>query len=205
MKNLLFLAFVSVAFFGCTQSIEYQKHAEVEIIEENLSLDNPLTKGILYIDPSSLKSEKFKSSTALGRDDTLKISLGEFCKGASENFFSHFFTNLQISDKQDVLETNDLIIIPTIKQFKYGFYSADGIDVTARPYVSYEFNLKMFKNKKLIYNKNISINEKYLGESEFFGGGNAHYTQIAPVFQKGLSQDYKAYAREIIDTINLAH
>ena len=154
MRNLLFLAILSAIFLGCAQSIEYQKHAEVERIEENLVLDNAMAKAILYIDKATLKKESFKSSSALGSDDTLEIALGEFSQGASNDFFSHFFTNLQISDNPETLQTNDLIIIPTIQRFRYGFYSADGIDVVAKPYVSYEFNLKMYKNKKIIYNKN---------------------------------------------------
>ena len=58
MKNLLFLAFVSVAFFGCTQSIEYQKHAEVEIIEENLSFFSNFWVFILWFGKSLSKSSK---------------------------------------------------------------------------------------------------------------------------------------------------
>ena len=94
--------------------------------------------------------------------------------------------------------------MPKITNFTYGFYSPDGIDVSAKPYVSYNLNLKIFKNQKLIYNKNISSNEKNYGEEQFFGSGDDLIDEIAPIFQKAIANDFNLHAIELIDTINLA-
>ena len=93
-------------------------------------------------------------------------------------------------------------MIPDIKAFEYGFFSADGMDLDINPYVEYDFRLSIFKNGKQIYSKKLSKDEKVKGKKVFFGGGGAAYATIAPIFQNALTNDLKRHANEIISVIN---
>ena len=198
MKNLLLFTAFALVLAGCTHTAEYNRNAEIAPVNDSLQVEKALQGTIIYVPNEKFKSEKFKASTKLGNDDSISINLGEFVSGETQRFFSNFLTNLSVSKDQNALNSTGLLIIPNISSFSYGFYSADGFDVTAKPFVSYEFNLKIFKNQKLIYNKNISSAERHFGDSAFYGGGDAHHAQIAPIFQKAISTDLNAHASEIV-------
>ena len=200
-KTILFVAF-ALFLAGCTHTAQYNKNAETAPINENIQIEKALQSTIIYVSSEQFKSQKFKASSRLGNDESVSINLGEFASGETQRFFSNYLTNLVTSKDQNSLNSQGLVIIPNISSFRYGFYSADGFDVTAKPFVSYDFNLKIFKNQKLIYNKNISSDERHFGESAFYGGGDAHHAQIAPIFQKAISTDLNAHAEEIVAAIN---
>ena len=200
-KFLLFSAFALV-LAGCTHTAEYNKNAETAQVNENIQIDKALQSTIIYVSAEQFKNQKFKASSKLGNDESVSINLGEFAAGETQRFFANYLTNLITSKDPNALNSQGLIIIPNISSFRYGFYSADGFDVTAKPFVSYDFNIKIFKNQKLLYNKNISTAERHFGESAFYGGGDAHHAQIAPIFQKAISTDLSAHAEEMIAAIN---
>lgn len=205
MKKIILSSAVAMFLCGCAYEAVYNNNAQIAPIDESIKADKTLQKVVIYVDKSTLKSQNFRPSSRLGNDESLDINLGEFASKATLRFLKNHFVNVEISDNAESLNTNDLVVIPEIRSFRYGFYSADGFDVTAKPFVSYELNFKMFKNQKLLYNKNISANEKNYGESEFYGSGNLHHSMIAPIFQKAIANDFNLKAREIIDTINLAN
>ena len=200
-KALLFTAFALI-LAGCSHSVEYNRNAEVAPVDDTIAIERALQGAIIYVSADKFKNEKFKASTKLGNDDSITINLGEFVAGETKRFFDNYLTNLSVLKDQNALNSNGLLILPNISSFSYGFYSADGFDVTAKPYVSYDLNLKIFKNQKLLYNKNISTNERNFGESAFYGGGEAHHAQIAPILQKAISNDLNVHASEIIAAIN---
>ena len=200
-KTLLFTAF-ALLLAGCSHTVEYNRNAEIAPVNDNIEIERALQSTVIYVPSDKFKTEKFKASSKLGNDESVSINLGEFASGETQRFFSNYLTNLITSKDQNSLNSQGLVIIPNISSFRYGFYSADGFDVTAKPFVSYDFNLKIFKNQKLLYNKNISTAERHFGESAFYGGGDAHHAQIAPIFQKAISTDLNAHAEEIVAAIN---
>ncbi|NLK65900.1 MAG: hypothetical protein GX282_00270 [Campylobacteraceae bacterium] len=202
MKKFLFIASAFMLLLtGCSKTAEYSKNMEVRNLNTSISAAQPLQKTYVYMDKSSLGTESIKSSTALGKDE-LKIDVGNFVKEETTTFFKYYLTNLEFTTDKNVLNSGALIVMPEIFNFGYGFYSYDGFDVDARPYVAYTLNLKIFKNGKQIYSNVISKSERRTGELMFFGMGNTSYAQIGPVFQKALAEDYNSNSVEILDAIN---
>lgn len=204
MKKFLSLSFVSLLFLvGCSQSVEYNKNLEPGQVNTSISANIPLQKTYIYMEPSALGKQDIKSSTSLGKDN-LSINIGEFVKEETQTFLKYYLTNLEFTTNKEILNSNNLIVMPEIKGFGFGFYSYDGFDIDAKPFVSYTLNLKMFKNGKQIYSNIISKQERRSGETTFFGMGVTSYAQIGPIFQKALTQDYNTHAAEIINAINSA-
>ncbi|MCR8685287.1 hypothetical protein [Campylobacter ureolyticus] len=205
MKKLVISLLILSGFFaGCSQTAEYNKNLEVKDTSHNIAVKKPLQKTYIYMDASALGSQSIKSSTSLG-EDNLKIDIGEFVKNESLNFFKRAFSNLEFSTNKEILSSNDLIVMPEIYRFGYGFYSADGFNVDSKPFVNYTLNLKIYKNGMEIYNKVISKSDRIYGEKTFFGMGNTSYAQIGPIFQKALANDYSNNAVDILKAINLAN
>ncbi|WP_456058462.1 hypothetical protein [Campylobacter hominis] len=202
--KFLYILITGLLLCGCTSEAIYNQNAEIAPVDDSLQIDKTLQKTFIYVDSEDFLNQNIAPSSHLGNDKSLDINLGKFASGASARFFKNYLTNISETTNQDVLNSNNLIIMPKITNFTYGFYSPDGIDVSAKPYVSYNLNLKIFKNQKLIYNKNISSNEKNYGEEQFFGSGDGLIDEIAPIFQKAIANDFNLHAIELIDTINLA-
>lgn len=202
MKQILYMALASIiCLTGCSQTAEYSKSMEARNINTSISAKKPLQKAYIYMDANSFGKENIKPSTTLGKDE-LDIDVGNFLKEETQTFFKYYLTNLEFTNDKNILNSGDLIIMPEIFNFGYGFYSYDGFDIDARPYVSYTLNLKMFKNGEQIYSNVISKNERRSGEMTFFGMGNTSYAQIGPIFQKALAEDYNTNSAEILNVIN---
>lgn len=201
MRKFL-LAFVAILLLtGCAKKAEYNKNLEVTEATTDFSLQNPLQKAYIYIDKTKMGKESFKSSSSLG-EDKLDIDLGLYTMEGSQRFFKNYLRNLEPTNNNTVLSSHDLIIIPEITTFSYGFYSPDGFNVDAKPFVSYGLNLTIYKNGKEIFRKNISTKESHYGELTFFGMGTTSYGQIGPLLQKAIAEDYNLNAKEILTSIN---
>lgn len=205
MKNFYIFLVVMLFLGGCAHKAEYNEDVMIAPVDEGIVVDKPLQNLVIYIDSAVMSSRNYKPSSRLGGDDSLDINLGEFVSGSTMRFFKNYFTNVTISSDKNVLNSNALIVIPDIGDFSYGFSSKDGLDITARAFVGYNLRLKIFKNQKQIFNKNICVNDKNYGDSEFYGSGDYHHAQVAGVFQRALANDYNVNARAIIDSINLAN
>lgn len=201
MKKFLLLLATIVFLAGCAQTAQYNKNLEVTEANTALRVSNPLQKAYIYIDKSVMKQDSFKSSTRLGEDE-LEIDLGLYLSEESKRFFRNYLRNLEVVNSSDILATNELIIIPEITNFSYGFYSPDGIDIDAKPFISYGLNLTIYKNSKEIFRKNIGSTQRHFGEMTFFGTGVTSYAQIGPLLQKAIASDYNRNATDIISAIN---
>ncbi|CZE46082.1 hypothetical protein [Campylobacter geochelonis] len=203
MKKIISFLAVLLFFTGCAKTVEYNKNLEVAGVNQSLVINSALQKTYIFMDALALKPQSIASSTALGEDD-LEINVGEFVQNESLRFFKNYLSNLEVTSNKEVLSSPNLIIMPEIQSFSYGFYSSDGFDIDSKPFVSYALNVKIFKNGKQIYSKNISTNERNYGEKTFFGMGDTSYAQIGPIFQKAIANDYNANATDIINSINSA-
>ncbi|MDA3078248.1 hypothetical protein OFO07_04860 [Campylobacter sp. JMF_06 NA1] len=204
MKKLFSFALVCALFAGCAHKAEFKNGADVAPYDENILVANAMRETQIYIPADIMSEQTFVSSTSLGKKKDLTLSLGEFVGGETKRFIGSYLLRANLVNDEKLISQTALLIVPQISDFKFGFYSADGFDVTAKPFISYDLKLKILKNGKPIYNKTISTNERNFGDSEFFGGGDGSYEQLAEIFQKALANDYAIHAREIIDTINLA-
>ena len=204
MKKSIFLAVmlgISGILGGCAHDADYNPNAVIAFDESGLRADKPLQKLVIYTDSAINSNKTFKPSTALGKDDKLSINLGDFASNSTKAYLSNYFRAISQTTKFDDI-SNGLVVIPDIKAFEYGFFSADGMYLDINPYVEYDFRLSIFKNGKQIYSKKLSKDEKVKGEKVFFGGGGAAYATIAPIFQNALINDLKRHANEIISVIN---
>ena len=184
MKKSIFLAVmlgISGILGGCAHDADYNPNAVIAFDESGLRADKPLQKLVIYTDSA--------------------INLGDFASNSTKAYLSNYFRAISQTTKFDDI-SNGLVVIPDIKAFEYGFFSADGMDLDINPYVEYDFRLSIFKNGKQIYSKKLSKDEKVKGEKVFFGGGGAAYATIAPIFQNALTNDLKRHANEIISVIN---
>ena len=202
MKKFLLAAIVCALFGGCAHEAQFNKNADVAPFDDTIGVDNSMQSALIYIPSELMEAKKYTSSSQLGRDDELKMSVGEFVGGEAKRFFGTYLRRAEVTSDEKALQDKGLVISPEIGSFGFGFYSSDGIDVSAKPYVRYNLRLKMFKNGKPIYNQNIAVNERNFGEEEFFGGGQGSYAQIGGIFQKSMANDYAVHAREILDVIN---
>lgn len=200
MKKLLYLI-IALIFTGCATSTEYNNNLEIPSANESLSINKPLQKAYIYVDKKDLNNQKIKPSTSLGKDE-LEINLGEYAQKASYRFFKAYLSNIELTNDKNILTSNDLIIIPTIDTFSYGFHSDDGFDVDGTPFVNHNLQIAMYKNGKQIYNKNIGSNQRVFGVKTFFGMGNTSYEQIGSIFQKSIAEKFNAHSVEIIQVIN---
>ncbi|NLY03800.1 MAG: hypothetical protein GXZ15_03035 [Campylobacter sp.] len=201
MKKIIITLSVLLFVTGCSQTAEYSRNLEVSSVDSTLVVNQPLQKAYIYINKSLMGNQSFKSSTRLG-EDNLNIDLGQYTAEGTNRFFRNYLKDVQITHDSAVLATSDLIIMPEIGHFSYGFYSADGFDVDAKPYVSYSLNLAIYKNGREIYKQNISTAPRHFGELTFFGTGISSYIQIGPILQRAIATDYSENAREILQAIN---
>ena len=204
MKKIYAIALACALFSGCSHKAEFNAKSVAAPYDEGILVANSSQEAQIYIPANLMKNEDFTSVTALGKNKDLTVNLGEFLGGETKRFISSYLPKTQIISDEKKLNPNALLIAPEISNFNFGFYSADGIDVSAKPFVGYNLKLKILKNGKPIYNQKISTNERNFGSEEFFGGGDGSYEQLAEIFQKALANDYALHARQIIDTINLA-
>lgn len=202
MKNFFLAAIVCALFSGCAYEAQFNQNADVAPFDDTISATNAMQSALIYIPGELMGTKSYVASSKLGRDDELKIDVGEFVAGEAKRFFGTYLRRVSVTDDEKALQGKGLVIAPELSSFGFGFYSSDGIDVSAKPYVRYNLRLKMFKNGKPIYNQNIAVNERNFGEEEFFGGGQGSYTQIGGIFQKSMANDYAVHAREILDVIN---
>ncbi len=204
MKKIFLAALLCALFGGCAREAEFNKNAYVAPFDDTIGVDNSMQSALIYIPSELMEAKKYTSSSQLGRDDELKMSVGEFVGGEAKRFFGTYLRRAEVTSDEKALQGKGLVITPEIGSFGFGFYSSDGIDVSAKPFVRYNLRLKMFKNGRQIYNQNIAVNERNYGEEEFFGSGNGSYAQIGGIFQKAMANDYAVHAREILDAINAA-
>ena len=204
MKKFLLAAIVCALFSGCAHEAQFNKNADVAPFDDTIGVDNSMQSALIYIPSELMEAKKYTSSSQLGRDDELKMSVGEFVGGEAKRFFGTYLRCAEITSDEKALQDKGLVISPEIGSFGFGFYSSDGIDVSAKPFVRYNLRLKMFKNGRQIYNQNIAVNERNYGEEEFFGSGNGSYAQIGGIFQKAMANDYAVHAREILSAIDAA-
>ncbi|MBF0984490.1 MAG: hypothetical protein HXK63_05080 [Campylobacter sp.] len=202
MKKFLLAAIVCALFSGCAHEAQFNKNADVAPFDDTIGVDNSMQSALIYIPSELMEAKKYTSSSQLGRDDELKMSIGEFVGGEAKRFFGTYLRRTEVTSDEKALQGKGLVITPEIGSFGFGFYSSDGIDVSAKPFVRYNLRLKMFKNGRQIYNQNIAVNERNYGEEEFFGSGSGSYAQIGGIFQKAMANDYAVHAREILDVIN---
>lgn len=186
---------------GCSQKAEYNRNLEIPELDNLPRVEKPLEKTYIYVDKSKMGVDSYKSSTSLGEDD-LKMDLGLYTMEGSQRFFKDYIRNLEPTNNSEALSTNALVIMPEIMHFSYGFYSADGFNIDAKPYVSYALNLTMYKNGKEIYRKTLSSEPRHYGELTFFGTGVSSYAQIGPILQRAIAKDYNNNAHDIIRAIN---
>lgn len=201
MKKFLLLLSTLALVTGCSKTAEYNKNLEVTQASTVFKASKPLQKTYIYIDKSTMKQDSFKPSTRLGEDE-LDIDLGLYLGEESKRFFKNYLRNLEVTNKSDSLATNELIIIPEITHFSYGFYSPDGLDVDAKPFISYGLNLTIYKDGKELFRKNIASPERHFGELTFFGTGVTSYAQVGPLLQRAIASDYNRNADLIISAIN---
>ena len=204
MKKIFLAALLCALFSGCAHEAQFNKNADVAPFDDTISVDNSMQSALIYIPSELMETKKYASSSQLGRDDELKMSVGEFVGGEAKRFFGTYLRRAEVTSDEKALQDKGLVISPEIGSFGFGFYSSDGIDVSAKPFVRYNLRLKMFKNGRQIYNQNIAVNERNYGEEEFFGSGSGSYAQIGGIFQKAMANDYAVHAREILDAINAA-
>ena len=202
MKNFFLAAIVCALFSGCAYEAQFNQNADVAPFDDTISATNAMQSALIYIPSELMGTKSYAASSKLGGDDELKIDVGEFVAGEAKRFFGTYLRRVSVTDDEKALQGKGLVIAPELSSFGFGFYSSDGIDVSAKPYVRYNLRLKMFKNGKPIYNQNIAVNERNFGEEEFFGGGQGSYAQIGGIFQKSMANDYAVHAREILDVIN---
>ena len=90
MKKIFLAALLCALFGGCAREAEFNKNAYVAPFDDTIGVDNSMQSALIYIPSELMEAKKYTSSSQLGRDDELKMSVGEFVGGEAKRFFGTY-------------------------------------------------------------------------------------------------------------------
>lgn len=194
----IFLIFLGLILCGCSHQGIYN----AQNVGPQMEIVDAKTKPQIVVFLNKSENQNFKPSSTLGKDEELSINLDEFASNSTQKFLRHFYKDVTISDNLEVIKTSQIVVYPTIQNFKFGFFDRDNFGISSFPFVQYDFKLKITEKGKEIFNDFISDDDKKQNKEEiFYGNAKSSFAAISPLLQYHLENDLLKNKDKIFQTI----